>query len=135
MTKFETKFVFLVCHTHVYALIKYEVNHDCESCASDLIKSIEYVVIVTWGRKAILQVEPESEETSVDILVKEPLHKVAESYTERSAMPEQQSTKDLELWHCVIWEACSLVALFTEYSYSNVSLLNHVDIISAISYC
>lgn len=50
-----------------------------------------------------------------------------------TTMPEQGPTKVLEAWDCVVGERRSLIAFLTFKSKADVSLLDHVDIVGAIT--
>jgi hypothetical protein len=49
-----------------------------------------------------LKVDPEGKKGVIDVLVEEPFHKIAESHTEGSSMPEEKTTKGFELWYSIV---------------------------------
>ena len=49
-------------------------------------------------------------------------------------MDKKKSTQEFELTDCIVWVTCCLIAFFTEYSYTDMRSLNHIDIIGTISY-
>lgn len=58
---------------------------------------------------------------------------VDETNSKLSSVPEHKSSQVFELGHCIVWETSSLVSFFTEDTNTNISSLNHVDIISTIT--
>jgi len=49
-----------------------------------------------------LKVIPKGKKALIEVLIEEPFHKVAESYSKRSSMPEKQASQDFELRNSIV---------------------------------
>jgi hypothetical protein len=100
---------------------------------SDVVKSHHQVIDRLITRPSILKVSNVFRSSVNNGFVEAPEYIVIETESVGSSMPEKSSSQVLETRHGVVGESRSLVTFLTHESETDVSRLNHVNIVSTIT--
>lgn len=116
-------------------LIENTLEHDEPKGEGDVVKGHHQVINGLITGPSVLEVSTVLGGGVDDTLVQTPEDIVVQAESVRSTVPEESSSQVLEAGHGVIGEGSSLVTFLSHETKSNVSLLNHVNIVSTISDC
>ena len=109
------------------------LENDKPNSKSDVVKSHHQVIDGLITRPSILKVSNVLRSSVNNGFVEAPEYIVIETESVGSSMPEKSSSQVLKTRHGVISKSRSLVTFFTHESETDVSRLNHINIISTIT--
>lgn len=131
--EFHSESVFLICVLEVDVLVPHQEETNCKVSHRHVVKGIVLVIIDGNPKVAIETIEVQIR-NGIQRTLKDKgilIEHISESKT--PAMPKEQSSQVLELGHSYIRVAGGLVTFLAKQADSNVSFLNHANIISSIS--
>jgi len=114
-------------------LIVDRLEHDKPNSKGHVVKSHHEVIHGLVARPTVLEVSNVFRSSVNHRLVQTPEDVVVETQSVGSSMPEKSSSQILETRHSIVGKSRSLVTFFTHESETDVSRLNHVNIVSTIS--
>ena len=114
-------------------LVENTLEHNEPEGEGDVVKSHHEVIDGLITGPSVLEVSTVLRGGVDDTLVQAPEDVVVQAESVRSTVPEESSSQVLEAGHGVVGEGGSLVTFLAHEAKSNVSLLDHVNVVGTIS--
>lgn len=120
-------------------LLELQVKDGIESdrCCGieNVVELIEHGLVEEQPREYWHKAIPKQRRYKDDIFIEHVRYQVRVLAVSLTTVDEQKSLKEFELTNSIVTWSCSLLTFQTTYSNTHMSCCNHVDIISAITYC